>query len=314
MHLQNKKTRIRVHENKIKNMKKRQLSPNFLTMLLKGAYYNVLKMVQEDDTVDMEMRGESVIIYYRGGKLFELYENGTLVTLDDQYGTTQTVLSIDNIIQYSQEAKHLIDRYQTTVKRNLGEKEISQRIVQENNYSPYSIDTDYFIVDMEFNDGKQFDLVALKWEATKTAHQTKKCTLALVETKQGYKTLRSSKVNPGLNRHYSDYMEFVQSDDIKDFKNDMLEIFKQKCILGLINGINGENDNLNVDTNTKFQLSEDIEFVVILANYKQASRNLANELKEIPKDNCCKFSQSSFMGYGLYSGYMLNFEQFSFIL
>ena len=49
-------------------MKKRQLSPNFLTMLLKGAYYNVLKMVQEDDTVDMEMRGESVIIYYRGGR------------------------------------------------------------------------------------------------------------------------------------------------------------------------------------------------------------------------------------------------------
>lgn len=77
-------------------MKKRQLSPNFLTMLLKGAYYNILKMVQEDDTVDMEMRGESVIIYYRGGKLFELYENGTLVTLDNQYGTTQTVLSIDN--------------------------------------------------------------------------------------------------------------------------------------------------------------------------------------------------------------------------
>ena len=167
---------------------------------------------------------------------------------------------------------------------------------------------------MEFNDGKQFDLVALKWEATKTAHQTKKCTLALVETKQGYKTLRSSKVNPGLNHHYSDYMEFVQSDGIKDFKNDMLEIFKQKCILGLINGINGENDNLKVDANTKFQLSEDIEFVVILANYKQASRNLANELKEIPKDNCCKFSQSSFMGYGLYSDYMLNFEQFSFIL
>lgn len=295
-------------------MKKRQLSPNFLTMLLKGAYYNVLKMVQEDDTVDMEMRGESVIIYYRGGKLFELYENGTLVSLDDQYGTTQTVLSIDNIIQYSQEAKHLIDRYQTKVKRNLGEKEISQRIVQENNYSPYSIDTDYFIVDMEFNDGKQFDLVALKWEATKIAHQTKKCTLALLETKQGYKTLRSSKDNPGLNRHYSDYMEFVQSDGIEDFKNDMLEIFKQKCILGLINGINGENDNLNVDANTKFQLSEDIEFVVILANYKQASRNLANELKEIPKDNCCKFSQSSFMGYGLYSDYMLNFEQFSFIL
>ena len=86
---------------------------------------------------------------------------------------------------------------------NLGEKEISQRIVLENNYSPYSIDTDYFIVDMEFNDGKQFDLVALKWESTSSAHKTKRCTLALIETKQGYSTLRSSKDNPGINRHHS---------------------------------------------------------------------------------------------------------------
>lgn len=291
-------------------MRKRQLSSSFLKMLLEGNYRPVLKMIKEDDTIDMEMRGDSVIIYYRGGKLFELYENGTLIPLDNQYGTTQSVLSIDNVISYCQEAKYLIDRYQTSTKRNLGEKEISQRIVLENNYSPYSIDTDYFIVDMEFYDGKQFDLVALKWESTSSAHKTKRCTLALIETKQGYSTLRSSKDNPGINRHYSDYIEFVKSSGIEDFKNDMLEIFKQKCILGLINGINGKDDKLKVDKDTQFQLSKDIEFVVILANYKQASDNLINELDEMPKDNVCKFSVSSFMGYGLFSKSIFDYTEF----
>ena len=63
-------------------MRKRQLSSSFLKMLLEGNYRPVLKMIKEDDTIDMEMRGDSVIIYYRGGKLFELYENGTLIPLE----------------------------------------------------------------------------------------------------------------------------------------------------------------------------------------------------------------------------------------
>lgn len=57
-------------------MKKRQLSCSFVEELLKGKFNPVLKLVQEDDTIDMEMRGDSIIVYYRGGKLFELFEDG----------------------------------------------------------------------------------------------------------------------------------------------------------------------------------------------------------------------------------------------
>lgn len=290
-------------------MKKRQLSYSFVDKLQKGELYPVLKLVQEDDTIDMEMRGDSIIVYYRGGKLFELFEEGTFLPLDAEYGATEVTLNIDSLATYIQQAKYLIDKYQTTVKRNLGEKEISQRIVMENNYSPYSIDTDYFIVDMEFNDGKQFDLVALKWESTAHAHKTKRCKLALLETKQGYNTLRSNQRNPGINRHYSDYLEFVKSDSINEFKDDMLEIFKQKCMLGLINGINGKIDYPKVEKKTKFKLDNDIEFITILANYKQASLNLKNELEEMSDDNRCKFASSSFMGYGLFCNSILDYQQ-----
>ena len=291
-------------------MKKRQLSYSFVNQLLKGKFQPVLQLVRDDDTIDMEMRGDSIIVYYRGGKLFELFEDGTLLPLDGEYGTTNVRLCFDSLTTYCQQAKYLIDKYQTTVKKNLGEKEISQRIVMENNYSPYSVDTDYYIIDMEFNDGNQFDLVALKWESTASAHKTKRCMIALIETKQGISSLRSSKANPGIKRHYSDYLEFLKSDCIDEFKNDMVEIFKQKCILGLINGINDKKNTLKVDKSTKFILEKEIEFIAILANYKKASENITNELDEMPEDNKCKFAVSSYMGYGLYSNSFLNYTQF----
>lgn len=290
-------------------MKQRQLSRNFVNELLNGQFQTILKLVQEDDTIDMEMRGDSIIIYYRGGKLFELKENGDMSPLDSEYGSTTTAICLEKIETYCQQAKSLIDKYQTKIKCNLGEKEISQRIVLENNYSPYSYDTDYFIVDMEYNDGKQFDLIALKWESTQSAHRTKKCKIALLETKQGISSLRTSITNPGILRHYSDYSDFINSSCIEEFKNDMLMIFKQKCILGLIRGINGENDSLKVDEDTEFKVSSDIEFIAILANYKPASDNLENELDEMDENNNCRYALSSFMGYGLYSKYLLNHNE-----
>lgn len=49
-------------------MKKRQLSPSFVNELLSGKYQHILALVQQDDTLDLEMRGESIIVYYRGGQ------------------------------------------------------------------------------------------------------------------------------------------------------------------------------------------------------------------------------------------------------
>lgn len=295
-------------------MKKRQISKKFLSQL-QSMYLPLTELVRKDDTLDMEFRGDSVIVYYRGGKVLELSEAGVLSPLDAKYGKINAALTINNVASYCMEAKHLIDIYQNSTKNNLGEKEISQRIVMENNYSPYSYDTDYFIVDMEYNDGFQFDLIALKWPSTAQAHKSKECSISIIETKQGINTLRTTNDNPGINEHYSDFTEFIKNNDMTQFCSDMLMIFKQKCILGLIKKINEPSSSLKIDLDTQFALQyNQMEFVAVLANYKKASSRLIDELKSMPQNNECKFATSSFMGYGLYLDNIVEYKEFLALL
>ena len=61
-------------------MRKRQLSQTFMDDLLNGCLNPLLKEVQEDDTLCLELRGnfdepnqkdEAINIYYRGGSLLK---------------------------------------------------------------------------------------------------------------------------------------------------------------------------------------------------------------------------------------------------
>ena len=180
--------------------------------------YKVLTdYVKTDETLDMEFRGKEVMVYYRGGRLLTLSESGTFTPLDKNYGEVFGV-DLTNLEEYIPKAKHLMDKYQVVTRANLCEKEISQRIVMENNYSSYSNDTDYFISDMEYcqGDGEnyQFDLIGLKWPST--MDRKKLCfQIAVMEIKQGFQTLRSSSQNPGLRIHYEDFMSFYRCEDFK---------------------------------------------------------------------------------------------------
>ena len=264
--------------------------------------YKVLTdYVKTDDTLDMEFRGNEVMVYYRGGRLLTLSESGVFTPLDKNYGEVCPV-NLMNLEEYIPKAKHLMDKYQVEVKANLSEKEISQRIVMENNYSPYSNDTDYFIVDMEYcqGDGEnyQFDLIGIKWLSTMVDRKKLYFKIVVMETKQGCQTLRSSLQNPGLKTHYEDFMSFLHCKDFKAISNDMAKIFCQKCELGLVR-INERSEEIK--RNSEFKLADDAEFIAILANYKAASSNLSNELNELSDDADIKFAKSNYMGYGLYS-------------
>lgn len=297
-------------------MKNRSLSKEFMAMLI-GGYNKIVELVKNDDTIDMEFRGNEIIVYYRGGKIFSFDEQKKFGGIDPQYGNIPEPLSLDTLDMYVMKGKQKINEYQCSTKNNLGEKEISQRIIMENNYSPYSYDTDFFIVDTEYNDGFQFDLVGLKLNSTSNAHRTLNCKLYLIETKQGYNTLRTKEKNPGLKKHYEDYKSFSASSSIDEFKSDMISIFKQKCELGLIRYIN-EPNKIQINQNTNLNLDKEIDFLIVLANYKQASTNLINELGEMSKEkmDCesCYFANSSYMGYGLYESNIVDFTSFKNIL
>jgi len=298
----------------------RQLTPTLFDELKneKSELHALLEYVKADDTLDMEFRGNSFTLYYRGGALLTVEEissdsynwNGItgeyLLAGKDRY--EQKHKDAEQFDEYIPEAKHIIDRYICLgAKNHLGEKEIQQLVVKENNYSPNSQDTDYFIVDMEYeesNDSGRFDLVVLRWDSSTSARKSNNVSMAIVEVKQGIDTVRTSESNPGLKQHQNDFEKFCSNPTAKkSFMNDMLTVFKQKCELGLIKA-NSKIENITEET--KLQLVGDLEFYCLLANYKPASKQLKNELEEMDD---CKFFTSSYMGYGLYVKNIIDKEE-----
>lgn len=211
----------------------RQLTETLFNALLTGDLYKLLEYVKADDTLDMEFRGNSFTLYYRGGALLIVEENPDgsynwkgiteeyLLEGKDRY--EQKYKDAKQFDEYIPEAKHIIDRYICLgTKNHLGEKEIQQLVVKENNYSPNSNDTDYFIVDMEYEVGKKddsprFDLIALRWDSNPTARKKDNVSLAIIEVKQGIKSIQTTyyekdgitRINPGLRKHQKDYLEFI---------------------------------------------------------------------------------------------------------
>lgn len=110
---------------------------------------------------------------------------------------------------------------------------------------------------------------------------------------------KDGSISPGLKVHKNDYTRFIEQKKadgtFKDFCDDMLRIFKQKCELGLISA-SKKIENLNCKSS--LYIEEDIDFICLLANYKKASGSLRNELNEM---GSCKFIRSHYMGYGLYA-------------
>ena len=197
----------------------RKLSEEFINELKEGKFRPVLQAVLDDDSLDLELRGDCVIIYYRGGKLLTLNSNGTFEALDSNYHESTTFLNIvpclDKLEDYILRAKKIIDNYITHAKKknHLGEKEIQQMIIRENNYSPTDIDasTDFFIIDTEYKDSSsngQFDIIALQWNSTSSDHKQKNVELAFIEVKQGFKSVSTKS---GLLKHISDYKKFTNS-------------------------------------------------------------------------------------------------------
>ena len=135
------------------SMKKRSISNSFLEQLKTGSLKSITDYVRVDPYLDLELRGNSVIIYYRGGKVLTIDEKGVLTGLVDEYylspGTERILPSIDGLHDYLAHAKHIVDIHESTKNSKLGEKEIQQRVVYENNLSVNADKTDYFIADVE---------------------------------------------------------------------------------------------------------------------------------------------------------------------
>jgi len=301
----------------------RSINENFKNNLQNS---ELLKIVRADDTLNMELRGNYVTVYYRGCAALTLSEEFVFSPCNEEYfnKTNTKKTSVSTLQEYFLYAKHAIDKFIFEYKEN-AETETQQLIVRENNYSTISNNTDYFIIDIEYknNQNKEFDLITLRWKADKNIRRKPKMSdfsLVIFELKYGKDAIGNSgkakdKKSASISEHMNDFNNFIaNTTEVDLFKKDMLNLFKQKCELGLIRF--GENKNeykQQLSGNNNFSklfddsnlLSKEIleniniDFGYIFANYIKRSSILKEELMKFNDDFI--FITSSFMGYGLFS-------------
>jgi hypothetical protein len=150
----------------------------------------------------------------------------------------------------------------------------------------------------------------VRWDSNGPARKKDEVSLAIIEVKQGYQSVISSTSSPGLRNHQEDFKAFIQKKKAEksfaDFRDDMIMIFKQKCELGLIQG----NDRMDRMTmKDKIDCDLYIDFICLLANYKEASSNFVAELigdEANKKMDPCKIIISNYMGYGLFANNIID--------
>lgn len=303
-------------------MKNRSISNKLYNLLdIGGKYHAVTETVKIDPYLDMEMRGEDgVMIYYRGGKILTVHEQKGLIGLDEEYYSKDDIRlepQIDNIWEYLSKAKHVVDVHESGKKKKLVEKEFQQRVVYENNLSANAENTDYFVADVEWADndtlGGRADIVAFRWNHME--HKKRLLQLTLIEVKQGagaistYETTNKKGekvISAGLQKHYEDFINFKNNKDyVTEVSKDMLVVLRQKYNLGLIKGL----DKLFSSGNKEMipELTEEPDFIILLANYHHYSTALQSESEFMPDE--CRFYLSSFTGYGLYKDFVFSKKQ-----
>lgn len=298
------------------DMKKRSISSSFLEQLKTGSLKSITDYVRVDPYLDLELRGNSVIIYYRGGKVLTVDEKGVLTGLVDEYylspGTERVLPSIDGLHDYLAHAKHIVDIYEFTQNSKLGEKEIQQRVVYENNLSVNAENTDYFIADVEWADNDvlcgRADIVAFRWNHME--HCNRIIQLTLIEVKQGEAAIKTNgEKSSGLKKHYKDYLNFKLNKEYVDcVAKDMLLVLKQKKELGLVKGLDKLFEKENIEIEPKIETEPD--FLFLLVNYHHYSEKLQMECQVLQDD--CKFINASFCGYGLYKDLIKTKKELTF--
>lgn len=303
------------------SMNRRGLSEEFISSLKMGILTPILNRVKLDSVLDFQIRENYVNIYYRGGNILKIDEkNGKFIThFENEYITEHSIKVTDlpDALETKNDAeawlnaiphlKHEMDIWFGKHPKN--EREFQQLVARENNYSNIAKSTDYFIIDIEYDNrkgdsskkGARFDLVAVKWESDPVSRKLQKGykpTLSFIEMKYGDGSLTEK---AGIIAHIKDFETFfAEASNLSDIKNEMAELFRQKRELGLIPSLKGNNKNIE-------NFVEKVEYVFLIANHDPEKTNLNSLLEEVSQKEDqnkygfdIKFCVSNFMGYGLY--------------
>lgn len=297
----------------------RALSDTFMQDLQNGELHELLKVVKADETLCLEIRENYINIYYRGGNVLRLAEVNREYTFsfDQKYCIdnsslwetldTAQLTCLKDYIENLPFIKREMDNW--FAQNPKAEREFQQLLLRDNNISPISNDTDYFISDIEYANSEnksRFDMIGIKWLST--AEERKKFdapSLAIFEVKYGDGAMTGS---AGITKHFADIEKFIDGGMLPELLEEVENQYNQKVKLGLIGTMNRE-----IAINKEAMP----EFIMICANHKPASTIMRRELQKAIADHPnlmdkieVKISKSSLMGYGLYAVNMIPIEQF----
>ena len=279
----------------------RKLDDGFLGALREGGnLHPLLAAVKSDPTLCLELRGDSINIYYRGGSLMKVeqhFNDDFIFTFDKKYFTDPNRndlperTDVNAWIEVAPKLKRAMDQW--LGKRKKDESEFQQLLLRENNYGRIANSTDYYICDIEYQSGNsRFDLVAVHWPSKREKRRkTKGRRLVFIEMKYGDKALDGS---AGIKSHIEKVNDFCsEPDKLKNFKKDMVAVFNQKRHLELLDCAN----NL-----MSFSDKQKPLLLLVFANHDPEKSGLRSVLGDLPDSPHAELrvATASFMGYGLY--------------
>jgi hypothetical protein len=296
------------------------LPHSFFEDLKVGRLKWLTERVNRDPTLCLELRGNSINIYYRGGNLLEVKQKTSSTETSYSPKFDKKYLRYGNDVDIPEDVTdvpkwdHTIPLLKDAMDRWFGEnqwleREFQQLTVRENNrVRGLAKSTDYFILDIECNrDGSRFDMLAVRWlSETSARRKADGLRLALIEMKYADAAHRGKKNKSdgdadgaaGLVAHFKDIRKLItDKKKLQALKGDMVEVFRQKWELGLIDCVHP----------VKSFDDDSADILFLIANHDPAKTALREELvrmrDSLPEgisQERIRFLRSSFFGYGLY--------------
>ena len=293
-----------------------------------GLLNPILVRVKRDSSLCLEIRQEYINVYYRGGNIMRVKKTRGcyFAYFEKKYceGNCCKVITdmlMNPRLDSHQDVKTWVEAFPSLkqvmdfwfAKHPKEEREFQQLVLRENNGSGIGNATDYFIVDIEYDNhkGARFDLVAVEWESNGTIRKLSKGykpKLSFIEMKYGDGAISGK---AGMLEHIKDFQRYFRSDPgLKMIREEIKNIFDQKRKLRLIPALaNNKNPIGEFDDKT--------DYIFLLAGHDPASRKLRGALKQI-EDECgkndlgfdIKFCSANFMGYGLFKQNIFTSQEF----